>query len=105
MRLLESHLADGSSFCTSASVFAETLVRPLERGSDAVVEDFFDAVPIAVLPVDRDLARQAAILRARHPQLRLPDALVLATAYDQGAVLLTFDRQLTKLAPSVPHAD
>lgn len=39
----------------------------------------------------------AADLRARHQHLRLPDAVVLATAARSGRDLLTYDDRLAKL--------
>jgi hypothetical protein len=38
-----------------------------------------DALTISVADADRESARRAATLRARHPGLRIPDALVIAT--------------------------
>jgi len=44
-------------------------------------------------PVDREVAVATARLRALHPALRLPDALVLATAEVDDADVLTADRR------------
>jgi PIN domain nuclease of toxin-antitoxin system len=50
-------------------------------------------VPFEVAPLDKDVAVGAAALRAKHRAVKLPDALVLATATVLGAeVLLTTDR-------------
>jgi predicted nucleic acid-binding protein len=71
-----------------ASAYAEVMVGPQRRGQDAAttVDAFIDALPTVVEPATRDIARAAAALRARHgPSLRLPDALVLATAKVLGA--------------------
>ena len=71
-----------------ASAYAEVMVGPQRRGQDAAttVDAFIDALPAAVEPATRDIARAAAALRARHGRsLRLPDALVLATAEILGA--------------------
>jgi predicted nucleic acid-binding protein len=46
----------------------------------AGVDDFFDALIKDLLPVDRPIAARAATLRGKHKALRLPDALILATA-------------------------
>jgi hypothetical protein len=62
-----------------ASVPAEVMVRPLERGTDLKVDEFLDAAKVEVIDADRTLARRAAQLRARHRSLRLGDALSLAT--------------------------
>jgi hypothetical protein len=46
-----------------------------------------------VEPLSPEMARRAAALRARHARLRLPDALVLATAEVlDAAPVLTADR-------------
>ncbi|MDX6719665.1 MAG: hypothetical protein QOJ63_1919 [Solirubrobacteraceae bacterium] len=74
------------------------IVRPLQRGSDAAVDEFLDAIGATVVAVDRGLARQAAQLRARHRALRLPDALSLAAALAGAAELLTFDDTLRRIA-------
>jgi hypothetical protein len=44
------------------------------------VEDFFDALVKDLLPVDRPVAARAAALRGKHTSLKMPDALILATA-------------------------
>jgi len=49
-----------------ASVYAEVMVRPLQQGTDAQVDEFLDASGARVLAVDRPVARRAAQLRARH---------------------------------------
>ncbi len=87
----------GDGIVLPASAYAEALVGPSRRGAEAVatVDDFVDALPAAVEPVSREVAREAAGLRARHGRsLRLPDALVLATAVVVGAdLVLTTDAE------------
>jgi predicted nucleic acid-binding protein len=76
-----------------ASAYAECLVGPARRGRDAtrVVDAFLADMAADVEPITRQLAARAAELRARHGgRLRLPDALVLATA-----IHLRADRVLT----------
>ena len=66
-----------------ASSYSEILVNPSRSGPAAVkeVDGIVDALPGVVVPVDRAIAASAAALRAQHGRaLRLPDALVLATA-------------------------
>jgi predicted nucleic acid-binding protein len=99
--LLRNHLAAGDELFVSASVYAEILIRPTQDGTDAVVDQFVTAAGIQVIPVDRGLARTAAQLRAAHPSLRLPDAMCLAAARQNGAVLLTFDEQLMKISERI----
>jgi len=51
--------------------------------------------------VDRAVARAAAQLRASHRQVRLPDALVVATGTVDGATVLTCDKGLAAIDPRV----
>jgi predicted nucleic acid-binding protein len=78
----------GDRLVVPASAYAETLVAPLRQSpakGDAV-DAFIEALPAAVEPATRDIARRAAELRARHgARIRLPDALVVATAIVLGA--------------------
>jgi predicted nucleic acid-binding protein len=82
----------------AATVYAEVIVRPLQHGTDAKVDEFLAAIDAHVVDVDRALARHAAQLRARHTALRLPDALALATALTTDAQFLTLDRGLQRIA-------
>lgn len=88
-------LAEGHRLVAPASAYAESLVHPMRAGTAAVrtVEALMDEAPILVQPVDRAVARETARLRARHGRrLRLPDALVVATAWVLDAVdLVTTD--------------
>jgi predicted nucleic acid-binding protein len=77
-----------------ASVYAEVLVGPLRRREEQHIDAFMDRGAIRVIAADRQIARRAAQLRARHSALRLADALALATALEHEAELLTFDRRL-----------
>jgi predicted nucleic acid-binding protein len=78
----------GEALVVPASAYAEALVGPSRRGADGVatVDAFLDALPAGIEPASRNVARAAAGLRARHGVgLRLPDALVIATALVVGA--------------------
>jgi len=85
----------GATLLLPSSAYAECLVLPHRRGPEAValVDSFVDALPARVEPASRAIAGAAAELRARHTgALRLPDALVVATAIVLGAdLLLTTD--------------
>jgi predicted nucleic acid-binding protein len=92
----------GDMLVLPTSAYAECLVAPYRRGPEAaeVVDAFVDALPATVEPISRTIARAAAELRARHgAALRLPDALVVATA-----VALRADRLVTTDAgwPALP---
>jgi predicted nucleic acid-binding protein len=90
--LADARAAD-ASFVLPASAYAELLVAPHDKGQEAVTkaDGFVDALPATVEPATRQIAAQAASLRARHgARLRLPDALVVATA-----IVLHAERILT----------
>jgi predicted nucleic acid-binding protein len=91
-RALSAAVERGDALAVPASAYAECLVGPARRGRDAMraVDRFLLDLPADVEPVTRQLAARAAELRARHRRLRLPDALVLATA-----IHLRADRVLT----------
>ena len=87
-----------------ATAYAEVLVAPARRGAAAVdrVDEALAALALRVEPVTPAIARAAATLRARHRSLRLPDALVLATADVLGAAnVLTADRAWSRISRKV----
>ena len=85
-------------FLLAASAYLETLVGPLRKGQEAAVEGFVEDSGIEIVAIDATLARRAARLRADHRGVRLGDALVLATAIERQAELLTFDERLRRIA-------
>jgi predicted nucleic acid-binding protein len=89
---------DQGALLMGASAYSEILVHALRGGNEDLVDDFIDRLRVEVVPADRTVARLAARLRAENPALRLPDALVVATARARGAGLLTFDDRLRRLA-------
>jgi predicted nucleic acid-binding protein len=95
-QVLEEATGRGDELRLPASAYAELLVGPYRRGAAAVaqVERFLARLPLVVEPVDSSVAQAAARLRARHRgRLKLPDALVVATAIVVGADrLVTTDR-------------
>lgn len=97
---LRPRLAAGDDVLLSASVYAEVMVRPVQQGTDAKVDDFIDGIGATVVVIDRQIARRAAHLRTRHKALRLPDAMSLAAALEAGAELLTLDHRLRRIARS-----
>src|SRR4051794_31468154 len=96
--MLRERLAAGDDILIGASVYAEVMVRPIQRGADATVDAFLDGIGATVVTVDRAVARLAAQLRGRHRSLRLPDALALATAVARDAELLSLDQRLRRIA-------
>ena len=79
----------------AASAFAECLVAPFRRGKASVdvVRSLIERLPIAIIALDTETAEAAARIRAQHLGVRLPDALVIATAASSSAErLITTDR-------------
>ncbi|HEV8536932.1 MAG TPA: PIN domain-containing protein [Candidatus Limnocylindria bacterium] len=76
-----------------ASVLAEILGHPYRAGGDAVdeVEAALAALTISLRPVDADVARRAAQLRASNARFRLGDAFVIAAGDVFDADVLTAD--------------
>jgi predicted nucleic acid-binding protein len=97
--------ARGDDIVVPVTAYAECLVAPNRSGPHAVaiVDQFLDALPARVEPVSRAIGAVAAALRAQHGgALRLPDALVVATAVALGADrILTTDARWPKLAVAV----
>jgi predicted nucleic acid-binding protein len=90
---LGSRLLARDGVVLPASAYAEVLVAPQRQGESAVraVDAFLEALPAGIHPVTAEIARIASRLRAEHGRrLRLPDALVVATAIELHA-----DRVLT----------
>jgi predicted nucleic acid-binding protein len=89
---------EGRQLLLPASAYSETLVafaraRRLEEARRAIT-----AMGITIVSLTDTIAERAAELRARHTRLRLPDAIVLATAQEMGGSLLSYDRKLSQLA-------
>ena len=87
-----------ASLMTPASAYSEALVafaraEQLSNGRDALTN-----MGITIAPLTGVIAERAAELRAAHDRLRLPDALVLATAQHHEASLLTYDDRLARVA-------
>ena len=89
---------EGRQLLLPASAYSETLVafaraRRVEEARRAIA-----AMGITIVSLTDTIAERAADLRARHTRLRLPDAIVLATAQEMGGSLLSYDRRLSQLA-------
>ena len=78
---LSNALDHGDQLFMAASALAECLVGPARRSQQAIelVRTVIDRLPVSVVDLDTEIATRAAILRARHRTLKLPDALVIAT--------------------------
>ena len=101
---LRPRLRAGDELLIGATVYAEVIVRPLQQQNEATVDGFLEAAGVRFVPVDRAIARRAARLRADHPALRRPDAMSLATALENDAMLHTLDKKLTRVAARAQHS-
>ncbi|MBI4884629.1 MAG: PIN domain-containing protein [Actinobacteria bacterium] len=89
-------LHHGDRLAMASSAFAECLVGPARSGDAEIriVRELFERLPISIVPLDTEIAVVAAQLRAKHSSLRLPDAIVIATAVEGAAdELVTTDRK------------
>lgn len=96
----EVELADGRGIqlLTPASAYSEALVSFARVGRVSDARDAIAAMGIGVTPLTATVAERAAELRAAHDRLRLPDAIVLATARELAGDLLTYDEALARIA-------
>ncbi len=88
----------GKQLLVPASAYSRALVAFARAGRVAEAREAIAAMGVTVAPLTAAAAERAAELRARHRQLRLPDAIVLATARELDGELLSYDRRLAKLA-------
>ena len=89
---------DGQQLLLPASAYSETLVAFARAGRLDDAREAIVAMGIAVVPLTDTIAELAAELRGRHKRLRLPDAIILATAQGLDGRLLSYDRRLSQLA-------
>lgn len=83
----------GDEFVVPVVAYAEFMVRSYQDDVSMIAfrDGLVDAIPARVEPAIRETGRHAAAIRARHGQrMKLPDALIVATAITIGA-----DRILT----------
>jgi predicted nucleic acid-binding protein len=93
--------ARGQRLVASVVTYAEVMTGArLGHHDEDDVAGFFRGLLSAVLPVDVAVADKAADLRSRFQSLRMPDALILATAEADPEVdlIVTGDQQLTKVS-------
>jgi predicted nucleic acid-binding protein len=70
----------------SLITWMEVLVGARETDEERILRDFLNRFEI--LPVDEPVAEEAVLLRRTH-RIRLPDAIILATARVAGCLLVT----------------
>jgi predicted nucleic acid-binding protein len=86
----------------SAVTYAEVLTGArLGHHDEAIIAAFFADLVSAVLPVDVAVADIASRLRARNRTLRMPDAMIFATAEVNADVelIVTGDANAAKITP------
>ncbi len=88
----------GTALLAPASAYSEALVAFARANRVADARYAIGAMGITVVPMNQAIAERAAEIRARNERLRLPDAIVLATARELSADLLTYDDGLDKVA-------
>jgi predicted nucleic acid-binding protein len=87
----------------SAVTYAEVLTGArLGRHDERQVRGFFTDLISEILPVDAKVADKAADLCSRRKSLRMPDALILATAglHPEVDLVVTGDQRAAKTAGS-----
>jgi predicted nucleic acid-binding protein len=88
----------GKTLVTPASAYSESLVAFARASRIDEAREAIAAMGIAIAPLTASIAERAAALRAEHERLRLPDAIVLATAHELDGDLLAYDDRLNSLA-------
>jgi predicted nucleic acid-binding protein len=92
----------GDDLRVPASAYAESLTGPAAAGRLNDAKRAIRSLVVEIVPLTEYVAEEAAQLRAQHPGLRLPDALVVATASVLDAdVLLTADERWRDLTSAV----
>lgn len=89
--------AAAGTLIASAVTYAEMLTgAELGHHDKSVVLVFFQRVFHSIIPVDRAVAERASELRGGLPALKMPDALILATADLHATEAITCDQQWAK---------
>jgi predicted nucleic acid-binding protein len=80
-----------------ASVYSEILVAAIRADTADEIDRFIHQLGAEIVNLTRRIAWRAAQLRAQNGALRLRDALVVATAIEERAELLTLDLRQQKV--------
>jgi predicted nucleic acid-binding protein len=96
--LFEAEAQGRVRIAVSSITLAEVLGGPLRHGNEVLAEQYRAALCAwQVVPVSEEIAVAAARFRAAY-QLRLPDAIQLATTVETGSVaLITHDRDFSRV--------
>jgi predicted nucleic acid-binding protein len=100
--IFEEVAAGRREVVTSSLTLLEVLVVPLRSGNRALAERYEAYLTrsrgLRLVDIGLPELRAAAQLRARHPSLRTPDAIQVATALTAGCrAFVTNDRRLPKV--------
>jgi predicted nucleic acid-binding protein len=106
-------LNDGSSkpyLATSELTLAELLVGPYKKNDSLLAQTYENMFTpggvIEIAPIDRNVLRQAAMLRSRQPHMKLPDAIHMATAFAlKCRHFVTFDLRISAADEAVGRVD
>ena len=92
----------GDDLRLPASALAETLAVPARARRMEEVRAKIQLLDLGVIPIDEDIAVEAARLRGRHRSLRLPGALVIAAGEILDAdSILTGDRNWVSVSTRI----
>ena len=93
--VVSAAVAAGDTIVLSTAVLAEALVGPARQGPEirAAAESRLMEAIDRLHPVDRDVAVRAAEIRARHRTVRMPDAMIIATALALNGRVVTADKR------------
>ena len=91
-------LQGADSLSISVVTYSEALVYPFEEDNYEAMSLGIQTLVSEIHDVTRSIATKAAALRAAS-KIKLPDALIAATAIEKGLTLLTFDEKLARKTP------
>ncbi len=92
----------GDDLKLPASAYSECMMGPARLGELRAAQQAVASLLMDIVPITDRIAEHAAELRARHPKLRLPDALVIATGSTLRAdVVLTGDASWRRLGKAI----
>lgn len=97
-QILEKFLKKKCSMTTSAITCTEYLTYPYRTGNTEKIDVFFEFLTdcnVQIHPIDINIAKKAAQIRAKYKDFKTMDCLQLATAcLQQCDLFLTNDKQL-----------
>lgn len=71
-------------FVTSELTFSELVVKPYKEQNDPLIDQYQNLILtsdwLSVAPIEKPILHYAAVLRAQHSSIKLPDAIHLSTA-------------------------